>query len=191
MRPQFSALYESNSEAPKALGVINPSPSSPEEPGDDRIYMRWSLEDDRLLYEKTKDKKVELLDIQSLCGELKRGRSGILARMKHIKDPHHKAYHRLFGNKESTRLLEESMQEKKKKQNSLRPVKDIINKLLYDPSIDLNKFTVCYSDRFQGIVESPAGAPNLIIKGKERLLIRALPEHRIEAIKYQTRVGEL
>jgi hypothetical protein len=39
------------------------------------------------------------------------------------------------------------------------------------------------SHRFGGLVEKPAGSPNDNVKGKERKLIKAIPEHRIEQIK--------
>lgn len=37
--------------------------------------------------------------------------------------------------------------------------------------------------RYGGLIEKPAGAPNENVKGKERMLIKAIPEHRIEQIK--------
>jgi hypothetical protein len=43
--------------------------------------------------------------------------------------------------------------------------------------------TAFISCRFGGLVEKPAGSPNENVKGKERLLIKAIPEHRIEQIK--------
>ena len=64
---------------------------------EDRIYSRWSAEEDRLLYESTKDKKKEGLDMQALCDSLKRGRSGVGARLKHINDPSHKVHEDGWG----------------------------------------------------------------------------------------------
>lgn len=43
--------------------------------------------------------------------------------------------------------------------------------------------TILITCRFDGLNEMPANAPNLNVKGKERLLVKAIPEHRIELIK--------
>jgi hypothetical protein len=40
--------------------------------------------------------------------------------------------------------------------------------------------------RFDGLYEKPCVAPNDNVKGKERMLIKAIPEHRIQSIKYVT-----
>ena len=38
-------------------------------------------------------------------------------------------------------------------------------------------------NRFDGLYEKPCVAPNDNVKGKERMLIKAIPEHRIQSIK--------
>ena len=39
------------------------------------------------------------------------------------------------------------------------------------------------NNRFDGLYEKPCVAPNDNVKGKERMLIKAIPEHRIQSIK--------
>ena len=54
---------------------------------------RWNLEDDQLLYEGVKAN----IPIETLCITLKRGYQGVKSRIRHLNDPKHKAYMRLFG----------------------------------------------------------------------------------------------
>ncbi|KAG5184301.1 hypothetical protein JKP88DRAFT_315216 [Tribonema minus] len=47
---------------------------------------------------------------------------------------------------------------------------------------------VGYLDRFHGVQEANIAAPNLTVKGKARLFVKAIPQARIVYIKYKTRV---
>ena len=57
---------------------------------------RWSLEDDKLLYEGVK----AMIPLETLCITLKRGYQGVKARINHLNDPKHKAFMRYFGTEE-------------------------------------------------------------------------------------------
>ena len=46
---------------------------------------------------------------------------------------------------------------------------------------------VGYEDRFAGCQETSLQAPNLTVKGKARLFVKAIPEARIAYIKYKDR----
>ena len=57
---------------------------------------RWSLDDDKLLYEGVK----AMIPLETLCVTLKRGYQGVKARINHLNDPKHKAFMRFFGTEE-------------------------------------------------------------------------------------------
>ena len=115
---------------------------------------------------------------------------------RHINDRDHPAFLRLFGAKPS---------EEDDFLIPLRPVQDVIQRLLWDKSLDINEFSFMYEDRYDGLKEMPGpivlnltpyfklfipvvNSPNLNVKGKERLLIKAVPAHRIKSVKYLDRV---
>ena len=60
---------------------------------------RWSLEDDKILYEGVK----AMIPLETLCVTLKRGYQGVKARINHLNNPKHKAFMRYFGIEEGTR----------------------------------------------------------------------------------------
>lgn len=139
------------------------------------IHAPWTLEDDRyLLKEEARGKSIE-----DLCLDLKRGRGGVLARLRSLRDVKSQAFKRMFG---------ETKDADATNSNQLRPVSDVIERILWDPSLNAADFYVGWQDRFEGISESPFLAPNQNIKGKERQFVKALPPHRIEYIKYKQRV---
>jgi hypothetical protein len=71
----------------------------------------------------------------------------------------------------------------------LRPAKDALQRILWDPQLQKESFTVGFVDRFaNGFTEVKCDAPNTSIKGPSRLFVLALPEHRIEYIKFLRRV---
>jgi uncharacterized protein (UPF0248 family) len=144
---------------------------------DDNVSMRWSLEDDKVLYESFQSG----VSIEDLCVTLRRGFQGVKARLNHLNNPKHKAYMRYFRTEEKVLKTElESI--------SLRPCKDCIERIIWDPALDINDFSFIYLDRFDGLFERPCVAPNVDVKGKERMLIKAIPEHRIQSLKYKERV---
>lgn len=100
---------------------------------DDNVFQRWSLDDDRTLYEGF----VAGRTVEDLCSELKRGYQGAKARLRHIQDPTHKAFFRLFGGDPD--CVERKV--------SLRPCGDVIQRILWDKLLDVNDFSFVYEDR--------------------------------------------
>lgn len=73
-------------------------------------------------------------------------------------------------------------------QAKLRPAKDALQRILWDPNLDPSDFIVGFVDRFsESFSEVRCDAPNTSIKGPSRLFVLALPEHRIAYIKYRRR----
>jgi hypothetical protein len=63
---------------------------------------------------------------------------GVQARIKKLTNPDHKAFLRLFGGSEVDAT----------KKVSLRPCKDVIEKILWDPALSVEDFSFGYSDRY-------------------------------------------
>ena len=91
----------------------------------DNKHQPWSISDDQYLYDHRE------LPIEDLVDALKRGKNGLKARIKHLSDPNHNAHRRLF-NIETVVVP------------TLRPVIDVINRILYDPSLDPADFSFCF-----------------------------------------------
>ncbi len=70
----------------------------------------------------------------------------------------------------------------------LTPVKEVLRRIKWDETLPSSSFAVLYYDRVRdALCESPFDAPNDSISGKETSFVFALPEHRIEAVKYLER----
>eukprot|EP00953_Heterococcus_sp_UTEX-ZZ885_P024865 13558-Heterococcus_DN1.PRE.3 len=70
----------------------------------------------------------------------------------------------------------------------LRPAEEVIDRILWDPALEVKHFTVGYIDRFNGVQETPIAAPNLTVKGRARLFVKAIPQARIAYVKYKQRI---
>jgi len=152
---------------------------------EDNTFRRWSLEEDKLLYDLHNEGKLEIRDIANV---LKRGANGTRQRLARILDVDSNAYLRLFGVSTAAVAGTADGTNTSPDRLGLRPISAIISKLLYDPSLNCSEFTFVYEDRFDGDVQRRASDLNDSVKGKERLLIKAIPEHRIKRIIYKTRV---
>jgi len=154
---------------------------------EDNTFRRWSLEDDKLLYDLHNEGKLEIRDIAHL---LKRGANGTRQRLSRILDVDSNAYLRLFGVSSGAfaETADGTATPTDPDRLGLRPISAIISKLLYDPSLNCSEFTFVYEDRFDGDVQRRASDLNDSVKGKERRLIKAIPEHRIKRVSYKTRV---
>jgi len=153
------------------------SATSDEEYDSDNMSTRWSIEDDRTLYtyyEKAGGEEA----LEEVARQLKRGVRGTKARLKKLMDRDSKPYLRLFGRGE-----EESLPS-----TGLRPFSEVVTKLLYDPALNSADFYFTYEDRFEGNVRVCANEANDKVKGKERMLIKAIPEHRVASLAYKNRV---
>jgi len=163
-----------------------------EEEEEDNIHKQWSIDDDRVLIARADQGE----SIESLCVLLKRGRNGVKARIASLRNRDSKPFQRLYGGaaRDKSMQLEEEEEEEGKVRCAkggtllLRPISDVITKLLWDQTLELKDFSFVYTDRFDGLCERSCSSANENVKGKERLLIKAIPPHRIEQVKYKQRV---
>lgn len=168
---------------------------------EDKIHQSWRLKDDKLLYSLYKNGA----SLDYLMKRLERGRQGVLRRIQHIEDPSHNAHFRFFGTSGDNQLIPNKTTNDKYNNNNndaetrqtldkiqkikpLKPIKEVKIRLIYGEGSSLSDFSFGYMDRFDGIIECPADSSNLNVKGKERLLLKAIPEHRIEYVKYKERI---
>ena len=158
----------------------------------DKIHQSWRLKDDRLLYSLYKNGA----SVEYLMKRMERGRQGVLRRIQHIEDPSHNAHVRYFGISDDDDESEFGLSNDENSQSfigthkarPLKPIKEVKIRLIYGMGPLLSDFSFGYMDRFEGIKECPANSCNSNIKGKERLLLKAMPDHRIEYVKYKERV---
>lgn len=137
------------------------------------VNLPFSAEEDAFLWEH-RDTSVD-----ELASTLGRGGGGIEARLKRLRDPSTEGHRRLFGT-----LVEDEVT-----RSGLRPVHEVVQRILWDPALDASSFVIGYRDRFKAAaVEAPVDAPNENIKGSARLLVLALPQHRIMYVKYKRRL---
>jgi uncharacterized protein (UPF0248 family) len=144
----------------------------------DNIYLEWSLDDDRILHN---NRHLSTVRLASMLG---RGMHGVEARIKKISDVESAAYRRLFaGDDVDTPNADETTS------NKLTPVKEVLRRIQWDPTLDSSAFTIIHYDRVEDTLsETNFDAENDSIAGKERRYVFALPEHRIEAVKYLDRI---
>eukprot|EP00986_Skeletonema_menzelii_P019899 scaffold29533_cov166-Skeletonema_menzelii.AAC.4 len=144
----------------------------------ENIYMEWSLEDDRILHN---NRHLSSVRLASMLG---RGMHGVEARMKKITNVDSAAYRRLFSAEDIQNIdTDENIS------NKLTPVKEVLRRIQWDPTLPASSFSVIHYDRVEDtLCETPFEAQNDSISGKERMFVFALPEHRIEAVKYLDRV---
>ena len=144
----------------------------------DKIYMEWSLEDDKILHN---NRHLSAVKLASMLG---RGMHGVEARMKKITNVDSTAYRRLFGGENT-----QSNDTDENTSNKLTPVKEVLRRIQWDTTLDSSSFSIIHYDRVEDtLCETPFEAENDSISGKERKYVFALPEHRIEAVKYLDRV---
>ncbi|KAK1747362.1 RF-1 domain-containing protein [Skeletonema marinoi] len=144
----------------------------------DNIYMEWSLEDDKILHN---NRHLSPVRLASMLG---RGMHGVEARMKKLTNVDSTAYRRLFGGEDIQNTdTDENIS------NKLTPVKEVLRRIQWDPTLPASSFSIIHYDRVEDtLCETPFEAENDSISGKERQFVFALPEHRIEAVKYLDRI---
>ena len=140
--------------------------------------MEWSLEDDKILHN---NRHLSPVLLASMLG---RGMHGVEARMKKLTNVDSTAYRRLFGGEDIQNTdTEENIS------NKLTPVKEVLRRIQWDPTLPASSFSIIHYDRVEDtLCETPFEAENDSISGKERQFVFALPEHRIEAVKYLDRI---
>ena len=62
--------------------------------------------------------------------------------------------------------------------SGLRPCRDVVERILWDPALDADDFSFGFTDRFDGVREAAVAAPNENVKGQQRMLVKALPGQR-------------
>ena len=146
----------------------------------ENIYMEWSVEDDRVLYN---NRHLRTVKLASMLG---RGMHGVEARMKKLTNVESSAYSRLFS---GSREEDAKIADTKNSISKLTPVKEVLRRIQWDPTLLESSFSVIHYDRVEDtLAETKFDAQNDSIPGKERKFVFALPEHRIEAVKYMDRV---
>ena len=146
----------------------------------DNIYMEWSLEDDKILHN---NRHLSPVRLASMLG---RGMHGVEARMKKLTNVDSTAYRRLFGGEDIQNTDTDEYIS-----NKLTPVKEVLRlrRIQWDPTLPASSFSIIHYDRVEDtLCETPFEAENDSISGKERQFVFALPEHRIEAVKYLDRI---
>jgi uncharacterized protein (UPF0248 family) len=134
----------------------------------------YTREDDAFLWSKKSD------DLAEVAAALGRGEKSCAARLERLRNPKSAGYLRLFGPEDP---------EEGASFARLRPARECIQRILYDPALSPADFRIGYRDRFRSSpVETPFDAPNDRVRGGARALVHALPEHRIEYIKYKRRL---
>jgi uncharacterized protein (UPF0248 family) len=143
----------------------------------ENLYLEWSLEDDKILWENRQESPVEL------AAMLGRGLNGVTARLDKLKDVNSPAYERLFAQGKTQK------EDETNKKSKLVPVSEVLRRIQWDYSLSASDFSLLHYDRVEDkVMESPMDTPNTSIKGKSTLLVDALPEHRIVAVKYKEQI---
>ncbi|GKY93065.1 hypothetical protein MPSEU_000274800 [Mayamaea pseudoterrestris] len=142
----------------------------------ENLYREWSLEQDEELWGH------RTLPLPELAARVGRGLRGVEQRLEKLKNVNHAAYQRLFKTTMSSVGSQQPAEKPK-----LVPVTEVIRRIKW--SLDPSDFSFLHFDRVDDIiVESPFSAPNQSVSGKATLLIDAIPEHRIMAVKYRERI---
>lgn len=143
------------------------------------LYAAWSVEQDRFLYENRRE------SLPRLAAMLGRGLRGVERRLEKIADVNSAAYARLFVDEENTEIDIGSTS----KGGKLTPAKEILRRIRWDGTLDQDDFSVLHYDRVEEtIVETTFTAANDSIEGHDEMLVFALPEHRITAVKFKERL---
>ena len=91
---------------------------------------QWAVEEDKLLFE-LMNRGTSPKDI---AASLRRGENGVKARIKHINNPEHRAFKRLFNVVDDTPSF------------VFRTCGDVIGRLLWDQTFDLSSFSFTFVD---------------------------------------------
>lgn len=142
---------------------------------DDNKNVQWSRDEDMALYRLHESGR----SVADIAGQLRRGLGGVEKRIRKITDINSKNY--VFRNEEWSDGAGGG-------EGGFSDVVRVYERVLWDGGIDKSDFSFEYEDRFAGPQAAPFVAPNESVKGRERLLIKALPSHRVTRILYKDRV---
>jgi 2'-5' RNA ligase/predicted kinase/uncharacterized protein (UPF0248 family) len=74
------------------------------------------------------------------------------------------------------------------KKQSMRTAADVISRILWDPDVNTEEFTIGYLDRFVGVIEKPFTAFSWEDLASVGIDVLAVPQHRIQYFKYREEV---
>ena len=171
----------------------------------ENIYREWTLEQDQLLWLNSsgKNKNKSNAELAVLLG---RGMRGVEQRLLKLKDVESSVYQRMFvknnNNQNNNKSNDDDESEKRDnngnssnssksitRNKKLIPVSEVLRRIEWDYQLNENDFYILHYDRVDDtIVTSSLTASNSNIDSGETSLIKALPEHRIMAIKYKERI---
>jgi len=172
----------------------------------ENLYREWTLEQDQLLWSKSNssssnnnNNKKNSNDAAELAVLLGRGTRGVQQRLLKLKDVNSSAYQRLFVETQNNNSGKSKGNEKERDSNNndknnnnnnkLVPALEIVRRIEWDYQLNENDFYIMHYDRVDNVVvTTQLTATNNQIDSEETLFIKALPEHRIVAIKYLERI---
>jgi len=147
----------------------------------ERAMYPFTREEDALLWERHGSGSAAE-DFEETAALLGRGAKSLTSQLERLRNPSTAGHMRLFG---AAGGDDDAPAPKK----LLRTALDCVQRVLWDPMLVPADFTVYYSDRFDSNPRSFAmDRPNDSIQGPERLLVLALPQHRILFLKYKKRL---
>ena len=132
--------------------------------------MSWSEEEVKFL-----QNEMYAEHLGRLCSVLGRGVHSVQMKMKELENNKPSINNKASPNYKSDQLI---------------PASEVLKRIRWDPALQplMSDFFVYYKDRVQDVVmKAPFDAKNENIKGNERMFVFALPEHRIEWIRYKER----
>ena len=162
-------------------GIISETFTSSE----NHLYEAWTLEHDKFLYEHRNE------SIPKLASILGRGLRGVQSRLRKLQDVNSPAYTRLFvnGDNNNSNKASKNDETESEKRPALVPAMEVLRRIRWDTTLTASDFSVLHYDRVEEkICESNFNDPNTSVKGRDELFVFAIPEHRIESIKYKERV---
>lgn len=74
------------------------------------------------------------------------------------------------------------------KKHPMRTASDVISRIMWDPDIETEAFTIGYLDRFVGIIEKPFSAFSWEDISSVDINVLAVPKHRIQYFKYKEEI---
>ena len=167
----WASLFQKDPELWTPAELVKEEERTEDEQRDAELYREsrrpYTRADDQYLWANRNE------PVEQLAKALGLGPKSCEARLKRLRDEGHH-----FG------VCEEALSDAK--ETALRPARDVIQRILHDPALSVSDFVVGYRDRFEtATLECPFDAPNESIRGRERSMVAALPEHRIEYFVYR------
>ena len=151
-----------------------------------RVHQPYSRDEDAYLWRQRDDPA-------AAAAALGRGASSCELRLAKLRDPASAGHARLFGDDDDDDGGGGGGSGggggAPRARRRLRPVREVLERIAHDARLDAAAFRVGYADRFRHAPrEVRLDAPNTHVAGRARTLVGALPEHRLEYVKYRKRL---